>query len=187
MTANRAYREIPAGYDHDPGLPVLLVFSDPGCGHCKALLPQVAGWQHQHRDRLTVALASRRSAGQKAATPETHGLRDVLLQANREIAEANQANGTPSAVLIAANGKIASPLASGAQAITQLIQSAATSGLPAVLAAPRAASATGPSSQDKPGPAVGAAAPDLAWTDLPVPVGVPVVLAEKPADMADLR
>ena len=40
------------------GLPVLLLFSDPGCGHCKALLPQVAGWQHQHRDRLTVALAS---------------------------------------------------------------------------------------------------------------------------------
>ena len=38
------------------GLPVLLLFSDPGCGHCHALLPQVASWQHQHRDRLTVAL-----------------------------------------------------------------------------------------------------------------------------------
>ena len=46
------------------GLPVLLLFSDPGCGHCDALLPQVAGWQHQHRDRLTVALATRRPAGQ---------------------------------------------------------------------------------------------------------------------------
>ena len=87
------------------GLPVLLLFSVPGCGHCDALLPQVAGWQQQHRDRLTVALASRRSAGQKAATPEAHGLRDVLLQANREIAEAYQVNGTPSAVLIGANGK----------------------------------------------------------------------------------
>ncbi len=93
----------------------LLVFSVPGCGHCDALLPQVAGWQQQHRDRLTVALASRRSAGQKAATPETHGLRDVLLQANREIAEAYQAKGTPSAVLIGADGKIASPLAWGAR------------------------------------------------------------------------
>ena len=109
------------------GLPVLLVFSDPGCGHCTALLPQVADWQHQHRDRLTVALASRRSAGQNAATPETHGLRDVLVQANREIAEAYQVNGTPSAVLIAASGKIASPLASGAQAITQLIHRATSS------------------------------------------------------------
>ena len=93
---------------------MLLLFSDPGCGHCDALLPQVAGWQQQHRDRLTVALASRRCARQKAATPETHGLRDVLLQANREIAEAYQVNGTPSAVLIGANGKIASPLAAGA-------------------------------------------------------------------------
>jgi len=117
------------------GLPVLLLFSDPRCGHCHALLPQVAGWQHQHRDRLTVALATRRPAGQNAATPQTPGLRDVLVQANREIAEAYGVNGTPSAVLIAASGKIASPLAAGAQAITQLIHSATTSGLPAVPAA----------------------------------------------------
>ncbi len=151
------------------GLPVLLVFSAPGCGHCQALLPQVAGWQHQHRDRLTVALASRRPAGQNAATPQTHGLRDVLVQANREIAGAYQANGTPSAVLIAASGTIASPLASGAQAITQLIHSATPSGLPAVPAAARAASAAGPTSQDQPGPAAGAAAPGLARTELPVP------------------
>ncbi len=148
---------------------MLLLFSDPGCGHCKALLPQVAGWQHQHRDRLTVALATRRPAGQKAATPETHGLRDVLVQANRELAGAYQVNGTPSAVLIAASGKIASPPAAGAQAITQLIHSATTSGLPAVPAAARAASAAGPRSQDQPGPAGGAAAPGLARTDLPVP------------------
>ena len=151
------------------GLPVLLLFSDPGCGHCHALLPQVASWQHQHRDRLTVALASRRPAGQNAATPETHGLRDVLVQANREIAEAYGVNGTPSAVLIAVSGTIASPPAAGAQAITQLIHSATTSGLPAVPAAVRAASATAPSSQDKPGSAAGAAAPGLARTDLPVP------------------
>ncbi len=151
------------------GLPVLLVFSAPGCGHCDALLPQLAAWQHQHRDRLTVALASRRPAGQTAATPETHGVRDVLVQANREIAEAYGANGTPSAVLIAANGTIASPLAWGAQAITQLIHSATSNGLPAVPAAARAASAAGPRSQDKPGPAAGAAAPGLARTDLPVP------------------
>jgi len=151
------------------GLPVLLVFSAPGCGHCDALLPQVAGWQHQHRDRLTVALATRRPAGQKAATPQTHGLRDVLLQAGREIAEAYGANGTPSAVLIAVSGTIASPLAWGAQAITQLIHSATSSGLPAVPAAARAVGAAGPRSQDKPGPAAGAAAPGRARTDLPVP------------------
>ena len=151
------------------GLPVLLIFSDPGCGHCQALLPQVARWQHQHRDRLTVALATRRPAGHKAATPQAPGLRDVLMQANREIAEAYQANATPSAVLIAASGKIASPLAAGAQAITQLIHSATSSGLPAVPAAARAASAAGPSSQHKPGPAAGAAAPGRARTDPPVP------------------
>ena len=91
------------------------------------------------------------------------------MQANREIAEAYQANGTPSAVLIAASGKIASPLAWGAQAITQLIRSATSSGRLAVPAAARAVSAAGPSSQGKPGPAAGAAAPGLGWTDQPVP------------------
>ena len=127
------------------GLPVLLLFSDPGCGHCQALLPQVAGWQHQHRDRLTVALATRRPAGQNAATSQTPGLRDVLVQANREIAAAYGVTGTPSAVLIAASGTIASPPAAGAQAITQLIHTATTSGLPAVPATAPAASAAGPS------------------------------------------
>jgi len=96
-------------------------------------------------------------------------LRDVLVQANREIAEAYGANGTPSAVLIAANRTIASPLAWGAPAITQLIHSATSNGLPAVPAAARGASAAGPRSPDKPGPAAGAAAPGRARTGPPVP------------------
>ncbi len=46
-------------------------------------------------------------------------------------------------MLIAANGKIASPLASGTQAITQLIHSATTNDLPTVPAAARAAQRRG--------------------------------------------
>jgi thiol-disulfide isomerase/thioredoxin len=30
------------------GKPIVLVFSDPGCGPCNALLPEVGRWQQEH-------------------------------------------------------------------------------------------------------------------------------------------
>ena len=41
------------------GKPVMLLFTDPGCGPCNALLPEVSRWQEQHQEKLTVALISR--------------------------------------------------------------------------------------------------------------------------------
>ncbi|TMK33822.1 MAG: redoxin domain-containing protein, partial [Actinobacteria bacterium] len=41
-----------------PALPVLLVFTSPHCGPCKALLPAAARWQREHAPELTVAFAS---------------------------------------------------------------------------------------------------------------------------------
>ena len=38
------------------GRPVLLLFSDPGCGPCTALAPAVARWQRDHADELTIAV-----------------------------------------------------------------------------------------------------------------------------------
>ena len=38
------------------GRPVLLLFSDPGCGPCTKLAPEVARWQRDHADELTVAV-----------------------------------------------------------------------------------------------------------------------------------
>ncbi len=36
------------------GLPVLLVFADPGCLACRDLLPDVGAWQRDYADRITV-------------------------------------------------------------------------------------------------------------------------------------
>jgi hypothetical protein len=41
------------------GKPVMLLFSDPGCGPCNALLPDVGRWQREHAAKLVVALVSR--------------------------------------------------------------------------------------------------------------------------------
>lgn len=106
-----------------PGRPVLLVFSDPGCGPCGALLPEIARWQRERAGALTVALVSRGTADANRAKLGENKVSAVLLQNDREVAAAYQASGTPAAVLVNSDGTIGSPLATGAQAIEALAQS----------------------------------------------------------------
>ncbi len=42
-----------------PGKPVLLVFTDPHCNPCMALLPDIAQWQREQAGHATVAVISR--------------------------------------------------------------------------------------------------------------------------------
>src|SRR4051812_44138955 len=103
--------------------PLLLVFTEPHCGPCAALVPEIAQWQDDHGDRLTVAVVGRRD---RAANRELakHGLRYVLFQGAREVSVGYGVAGTPTAVLIAADGKIASSPAVGAEAIRRLVADA---------------------------------------------------------------
>lgn len=101
--------------------PVLLVFSDPGCGPCTALLPDLARWQREYAAHLTLALISRSTLEANRAKVTEHGLINVLLQNDREIAQAYQVVGTPTAVLVQPDGTIGSPLAAGADAIRTLV------------------------------------------------------------------
>jgi len=47
------------------GKPVVLLFTDPGCGPCSTLHPDIARWQHDHADKFTLALIS-------SGTPKAH-------------------------------------------------------------------------------------------------------------------
>jgi peroxiredoxin len=104
--------------------PVLLLFSDPGCGPCTALLPEVGRWQRDYANKLTLAVISRGSSEANRVKSSEHGITHVLLQKDREVAESYQAFGTPSAVLVRVDGTIGSPLAQGAEAIRGLVDSA---------------------------------------------------------------
>jgi peroxiredoxin len=108
--------------------PVLLLFTDPGCGPCTALLPEIRRWQKEHAEKLTISLISRGSLEQNRAKSTEHGLRDVLLQQEWEVAHSYEAYGTPSAVLVLPDGRIGSPLASGEEAIQNLVAQAAGAG-----------------------------------------------------------
>jgi thiol-disulfide isomerase/thioredoxin len=102
------------------GKPALLVFSDPHCGPCQALAPEVAEWQRLHSDELTIAVIERRD-GSAAPQRDEYGRRTVLLQSESEVADAYGAQGTPTAVLVGADGRVASSVAGGSVGIEALM------------------------------------------------------------------
>jgi len=103
------------------GKPVLLIFSDSGCGPCNALLPAVGRWQRDYANLLTVALISRGTAEAMLVKSAQHGLTHVLLQDDHQIAQAYKVRGTPSAVIVRADNTIGSPLSPGAEDIEALV------------------------------------------------------------------
>jgi methylamine dehydrogenase accessory protein MauD len=111
-----------------PGIPALLLFTSPRCVPCKTLLPTAAEWQREHADGFTVAFVSDGTAEEVRAESEEFELAQVLLDPDHELHDAFQANGTPSAVLIAPDGTIGSWVASGSDWIEQLVAGAVGGG-----------------------------------------------------------
>jgi thiol-disulfide isomerase/thioredoxin/uncharacterized membrane protein YphA (DoxX/SURF4 family) len=103
------------------GKTVMMLFTDPGCGPCNALLPEVGRWQEEHAPKLTLSLVSRGEVEENKTKAQEHALKNVVLQNDWEVSESYQVRGTPSAVLISADGKIASPVAGGAEGIRGLL------------------------------------------------------------------
>jgi uncharacterized membrane protein YphA (DoxX/SURF4 family)/peroxiredoxin len=105
--------------------PVLLLFTDPNCGPCNALMPTAALWQRQYASTLRTVVISYGSLETNRTKQQEYGLTEVLLQKDREVATLYQAYGTPSAVLVRPDGTIGSALAPGADAITTLVSAVA--------------------------------------------------------------
>jgi methylamine dehydrogenase accessory protein MauD len=101
--------------------PVMLIFTDPNCGPCNALLPEIGRWQEEYAEKLTVALISRGEPEENRTKTSEHGVQHVLLQEDWEMAEAYQVKGTPSALLIMPDGKVGSSVASRVEAMRSLI------------------------------------------------------------------
>jgi peroxiredoxin/uncharacterized membrane protein YphA (DoxX/SURF4 family) len=148
------------------GKPVVVIFSDPGCGPCMALLPEIGRWQRDSATKVVMALISRGTVEANRPKVTEYGMTHVLLQKDREVAQAYQASGTPSAVLVRRDGTIGSSLAQGADAIRALIDKTLN---PAVLdTLPLAAQGNGAVAAPRPpaGPKIGEPAPDFSLPDL---------------------
>jgi peroxiredoxin len=107
------------------GKPVVLIFTDPDCGPCNALMPEIGAWQRDYSGDLMFAILSRGTVEANGAKSAEHGLFNVLLQVDREVADAYQAEGTPSAVIVDSDGTIASSVVGGADAMRALLARAA--------------------------------------------------------------
>jgi peroxiredoxin/uncharacterized membrane protein YphA (DoxX/SURF4 family) len=100
---------------------LLLVFTDPSCGPCTALMPQIATWQREAPGGLRPVLISRGDPEANLGHARQHGLADVLLQAEREIDESFRVAATPSALIVTAGGAVASPVHTGEDEIRALV------------------------------------------------------------------
>src|SRR5438445_1797285 len=96
----------------------LVLFWDPGCGFCAQLLGNIRAWEAdppRGAPRLVVV-----SAGSVEAN-RALGLRaPVLIDASFAVGHAFGATGTPSAILVDADGTIASTVAAGGPAVMAL-------------------------------------------------------------------
>ena len=124
-----------------PGLPLLLVFTSPGCGPCHDLLPAVARWQRELDDRLTVIVASAGEPEAIRGQEAEHRLAPMLVDSDEALSEQFLTTGTPSAVLVAPDGTVASYVAAGSEEIETLVErvlsAPAEPGLPVGTDAPK--------------------------------------------------
>jgi peroxiredoxin len=106
------------------GKKTLLVFFNPGCGYCAQMAPDLAALPVDGADGRPIPLLI--TAGDREANRqmvEANRIRAlVLLQKANEVAERYKAAGTPTGYLIDEQGRIASELAVGAQALLALVR-----------------------------------------------------------------
>lgn len=114
-------------------MPTILVFTDPRCGPCYELLPDLGGWQRVYGDRLSFALVSTGAATANRAMTAEYGIAagTVVLQDERELASAFDIAMAPAAVLIPPGGQLATVPVYGAPAVRTLVANALGLAVPA--------------------------------------------------------
>jgi len=130
--------------------PVLLLFTDPSCGPCNAMMGDVGKWQRDLSEKLTIAVVTRGALEDNRSKAKQHNLTHVLMQKDNEVADAYQTYGTPTAVLVRPDGTIGSGAAGGAQEIRTLVKQAAEGKVP--VPRPRLAAVPRPAQVRQPAP-----------------------------------
>ncbi len=108
--------------DQFRGRKVLLVFSDPHCGPCNELAPDLVKLHRQHRDNgMAVVMVGRGELEENRKKALEHGIEfPVLLQDRWKISREYGIFATPVAFLISKDGVIMRNVAQGADEILKL-------------------------------------------------------------------
>jgi peroxiredoxin len=102
--------------------PIVLLFTDPGCGACDLVLREAAD-----RDGAPVVVISGGDPDDVAAKVSPYALETVLLDERHEVSLLYETAAVPTAVLIDADGRVASDPAVGAPEVGELLRTATTS------------------------------------------------------------
>jgi peroxiredoxin len=110
------------------GRRVLLVFTDPHCGPCEQLAPELARLHEEHRDNgLALVMVGRGEPEENRRKAERHGIEfPVVIQDGWKLSKAYGIFATPVAFLIDERGVIASDVGVGAEQILALADKALT-------------------------------------------------------------
>ena len=100
------------------GEETLVLFWNPGCGFCQQMLPDLEEWESNAPEDAPKLLVV--SAGSEEANQEMGLASPVLLDQSFATGRAFGASGTPSAVLVDAEGRLSSGVAVGAPAVLVL-------------------------------------------------------------------
>jgi peroxiredoxin len=108
---------------HWRGRRILLIFFNPACRFCRAMLPDLAGViENATGGRPTPVIVTTGDAADNRRLMDEHVVGcTVLLQDEMEVAKQFHVPGTPAAYMIDERGVIASPRAMGAQLILALL------------------------------------------------------------------
>jgi peroxiredoxin len=106
----------------------MLLFVSSNCWGCTLLLPVVRVWQRDYADRLTIAVLATGTLAENQAKMAEYEVSRLLLDRKSAVADKYQARWTPAAVLIRPDGRIASPVTYGDNAIRELVRNLIASG-----------------------------------------------------------
>jgi len=104
------------------GRPTALLFVEPACWPCRALLCELGGWRTGLAGDLSVAVVAKGEAREVEAVDEMRGLEGLLLDEQGSTSKAYGVQATPAAVLVSARGRVARPPAAGRDAIEALLR-----------------------------------------------------------------
>jgi thioredoxin-related protein len=107
------------------GKETLLLFWDPGCSFCQGMLADLKAWEQTPPEGAPELLVV--STGTREDNEEMGLSSTVVLDRGFSAGGALGASGTPSAVLIDAEGRVASEVALGAPAVLDLARSSGRS------------------------------------------------------------
>ncbi len=103
------------------GRGLVVVVTDPGCGACEPLLPEIGRLQRDPETPVPLVMISRGDPEANLAKAREHGLEPVLLEEGFEVSRALGINGAPGAVRLDPEGRYLAKPSMGTERVAVLL------------------------------------------------------------------